>query len=173
MTMGKMTERLGHILLLLMAVTTMACDQTTKHLARSRLLGAARHSYLGDTIRLEYVENAGAFLGVGSALPSWARKTLFTAGTAAVLVGLLAACVNGRWTFVERMAIGMAWAGGASNLIDRVLHGRVSDFLNVGVGWLRTGVFNVADMAIMLALLLMVCDRARRGLSSTGDERAR
>jgi signal peptidase II len=49
---------------------------------------------------------------------------------------------------------------------------KMKDFLNVGVGWLRTGIFNVADMAIMLALLLMVCDGARRRMSSTGDERA-
>jgi len=52
--------------------------------------------------------------------------------------------------------MGMAWAGGVSNLVDRLRHDKVSDFLNVGVGRLRTGIFNVADMAIVLALLLIV-----------------
>jgi len=78
--MENVSGRLKHLLLLLLAVTTIACDQATKHLARSRLVGEARHSYLGDTIQLEYVENPGAFLGCGSALPAWARKTVFTAG---------------------------------------------------------------------------------------------
>ena len=41
-------------------------------------------------------------------------------------------------------------AGGASNLADRIIYGMVIDFMNVGIGPLRTGIFNVADMAIML-----------------------
>ena len=41
-------------------------------------------------------------------------------------------------------------SGGASNWIDRVLRGSVVDFLNMGIGPLRTGVFNMADVAIML-----------------------
>ncbi len=156
--MENVSGRLKHLPLLLLAVTTIACDQATKHLARSRLVGEARHSYLGDTIRLEYVENPGAFLGFGSALPAWARKTVFTAGTGLILLVMVGACMRGRWTVVERMAIGMAWAGGVSNLVDRLLHDKVSDFLNVGVGRLRTGIFNVADMAIVLALLLIVSE---------------
>jgi lipoprotein signal peptidase len=40
-------------------------------------------------------------------------------------------------------------AGALSNLIDRIAVGSVIDFLNVGVGLLRTGIFNLADVAIM------------------------
>ena len=47
-------------------------------------------------------------------------------------------------------------AGGASNWIDRVLRGSVVDFLNLGIGPLRTGVFNMADVAIMLGAGLFV-----------------
>jgi signal peptidase II len=47
-------------------------------------------------------------------------------------------------------------AGGASNWIDRVARGSVVDFLNVGVGPVRTGVFNVADVAIMLGAGVVV-----------------
>ena len=40
-------------------------------------------------------------------------------------------------------------SGGVGNLIDRVCNnGLVTDFINVGIGPIRTGVFNVADMAI-------------------------
>ena len=46
--------------------------------------------------------------------------------------------------------------GGVSNWIDRLLHGRVVDFLNVGIGSLRTGIFNVADVAIMAAVAMLV-----------------
>ncbi|MDX1252905.1 MAG: signal peptidase II [Gammaproteobacteria bacterium] len=46
---------------------------------------------------------------------------------------------------------------GASNLYDRIINeGAVIDFLNIGVGVIRTGIFNVADMAIMLGGLLVL-----------------
>jgi signal peptidase II len=45
--------------------------------------------------------------------------------------------------------------GGVSNLIDRLRYGGyVVDFLNVGIGSLRTGIFNVADMAIMAGVII-------------------
>jgi signal peptidase II len=48
-------------------------------------------------------------------------------------------------------------AGGASNLVDRVVRGSVIDFMNVGVGPLRTGIFNVADVAILAGVGIFVC----------------
>ena len=41
-------------------------------------------------------------------------------------------------------------------VLDRVTRGSVVDFLNVGVGPVRTGVFNVADVAIMVGAGVMV-----------------
>jgi signal peptidase II len=52
-------------------------------------------------------------------------------------------------------------AGGASNLVDRIIYGMVIDFMNVGIGSLRTGIFNVADMAIMLGAGVLVIEGYR------------
>jgi signal peptidase II len=62
-------------------------------------------------------------------------------------------------------------AGGVSNWIDRVVHGSVVDFLNVGIGPIRTGVFNVADMAIMLGAVIVVIGfrRAAEGPSTKNE----
>jgi signal peptidase II len=50
-------------------------------------------------------------------------------------------------------------------LIDRLIYdGRVTDFLNVGIGPLRTGIFNLADMAILAGALLLVL---KTGAAST------
>ena len=48
------------------------------------------------------------------------------------------------------------WAGGTSNQIDRAARGSVVDFINVGVGSLRTGIFNVADLAIVFGFALVL-----------------
>jgi signal peptidase II len=51
----------------------------------------------------------------------------------------------------------LIFSGGISNLYDRVLNNdAVIDFLNVGIGSLRTGIFNVADMANMLSIFLLL-----------------
>ena len=62
--------------------------------------------------------------------------------------------------------------GGLGNVIDRVSHGGyVTDFLNIGVGPVRTGIFNVADMALMLGVaLLFFGDMFGVGRSRTGTK---
>lgn len=55
-----------------------------------------------------------------------------------------------RWPRRSLVGVAIFLAGGASNLLDRITYGMVIDFMNVGIGPLRTGIFNVADMAIML-----------------------
>jgi signal peptidase II len=119
-------------------------------------------SYLSDTIRLQYVENTGGFLGLGSDLPETMRMTLFTAVTGGVLGVLAIIAMRYRW---QGWLLAGAWlvvAGGASNWIDRLVRGSVVDFMNVGVGPLRTGIFNVADVAIMLGVAIVVWAGSRR-----------
>ena len=55
------------------------------------------------------------------------------------------------------VAAGLLIGAGLGNLIDRVMNdGRVYDFLNVGYGIVRTGIFNVADMILMFAIAYLV-----------------
>jgi signal peptidase II len=54
-------------------------------------------------------------------------------------------------------AYALVFAGGVGNLIDRLMYdGFVIDFINIGVGSLRTGIFNVADVAVTLGLLIIM-----------------
>jgi signal peptidase II len=55
------------------------------------------------------------------------------------------------------ISLTLIFSGGISNFYDRASNnGAVIDFLNVGIGSLRTGIFNVADMAIMLGVFLLL-----------------
>ena len=69
-----------------------------------------------------------------------------------VLVGL---AVRFQWRGALLVGAGLIFAGGASNWIDRVMRGSVVDFINIGVGPLRTGIFNVADVAVMLGAVVL------------------
>jgi signal peptidase II len=142
--------------LTLVVLATIGCDRVTKHAAMTMLSGDAGHSYLGDTVRLEYVENSGGFLSLGASWPHAVRTIFFTVVTGCTL--LILGGVLGRSRAAGWSALGatLFLAGAASNWIDRVDHGSVVDFMNIGVGPVRTGVFNVADVAIMFGAAIVV-----------------
>jgi signal peptidase II len=154
------------IFILLLITTTVGCDRVTKHLATTNLAGTDGHSFLGDMIRLEYAENTGAFLSLGTNLPEWARVALFIVGVAAMLGAVAYIAIRQQWSGVLLGGAALLWAGGASNLIDRIMRGSVVDFMNIGVGPLRTGIFNVADVAVMLGAALIMIGHWR-----TADDR--
>src|SRR5262245_14798284 len=148
----------------LVAVLTSAvgCDQVTKRIATQTLAPLPRQSFLGDILRLEYAQNPGAFLGMGGDLKPGLRFWSLTVLNGALLLVLGFVLVS-RWDISPGnfAAWSLILAGGIGNLIDRVSqHGLVTDFLNLGIGQLRTGIFNVADMAITAGFtLFLVCWR--------------
>jgi signal peptidase II len=149
-------------------VCCMGCDQATKSIAQSMLPEAETWSYLGDSIRLQLAHNEGAFLSLGSELPELWRGVIFLGLVGAVLLGVLAHALLGShsspWSVV---GLALAFAGGISNLVDRIFNeGRVVDFMNVGIGPLRTGIFNVADVAILGGVVLLLIREARSHPSS-------
>ena len=148
-------------------VVTFGCDRVTKHVASTTLAGAPVRSFLADTVRFGYAENAGGFLGLGANLPETVRTAVFTVGTGLLLLVLVGSAFRLRWTGWRAFALTLLVAGGVSNLFDRAVHGSVIDFINVGVGPLRTGIFNVADMAIMLGIGILVAGEFRRSAAET------
>jgi signal peptidase II len=146
-----------------MLIACVGCDQTTKFLAREHLQGRGTASFLDDTLRLQYVENPGAFLSLGESLPHRWRTVVFTVGAGSVLAAFLMyaffASTSGP---VQVIALSLICGGGIGNLIDRIRYdGHVTDFLNMGIGPIRTGIFNVADMALMAGIALFVFQQRR------------
>jgi len=151
-----MTTFAQRVLLVIAIVTTIGCDRVTKHMAITTLAGTLGRTFVGETIRLEYVENTGGFLSLGAGLPTALRTSLFTFGTGVLLIGIVGVAFRYRWTGWPLLGLGLFVAGGASNWIDRFARGKVVDFVSVGVGPLRTGIFNVADVAILLGAVIVV-----------------
>jgi signal peptidase II len=163
MTSGWTGTSAARVAAIAAAVATVGCDRVTKHVATTLLAGTPPRSFLGDTVRLSYVENTGGFLSLGANLPPDVRTALFTVITGAVLLALGVLAVRSGYAGWSRIGVFLFLAGGLSNWIDRVARGSVVDFLNIGVGPLRTGVFNVADVAIMIgAGMVLICELRRR-----------
>lgn len=126
-------------------------DQLTKAAARAYLAPHPPVSLLGGIILFAHSENVGAFLGLGAGLPSVVRFLIFGVLSAVLLVGVSAYVLTARGlTRWDITAAALLVGGGLGNLIDRALRGGwVTDFVSIGTGQLRTGVFNVADVAIV------------------------
>ena len=148
-------------------VLTIGCDRVTKHVATTALAGTPARSFLADTVRLQYAENTGGFLGLGADLHPGLRTAVFTATTGLTLVLITVAAVRWQVSGMALIGVTLFVAGGASNWIDRLARGSVVDFLNVGVGPLRTGIFNIADVAIMAGAAVMLIAELRTARRST------
>ena len=149
----------------------IAVDQLTKALARKYLAPDGFFSFAADTLRLQYAENTGAFLGLGAALPDPWRHMIFTVSVGlflgALLVYLLVSRTHSRFSLA---CLALVCGGGLSNLIDRIVYdGRVIDFLNIGIGPLRTGIFNIADMAITGAAVFLVLESLIRPAATSAS----
>jgi signal peptidase II len=142
---------------------TVGCDQGTKALAVSALRDGPARTYLGGLIRLFYAENRGAFGSLGAHWPEPLKLVVFVGLPILVLGGVLVRTLRDLTMPLRQVvALALIVAGGAGNLIDRVRHGYVVDFMYVGVGRVGTNVFNVADVALMVGIGLLLLDGVRR-----------
>ncbi len=145
---------------LILGVTAglLAVDRLTKVIAINTLADQPARDYLGGFLRLMYQENHGAMLSLGASLPESIRFLFFTVLVALVLVALLLfVLLKPTLSLKDALAAALVIGGGLGNVIDRVLYdGAVLDFLNIGIGEVRTGVFNVADVAIMAGALVFL-----------------
>lgn len=146
----------------LVLVACVGCDQASKRLAEQALDGAQGFSVAQVLhLHLELAHNPGAFLSVGADLPEPVRRVVFGG---LLPLALLAVCVlvwrSARPSAVTALALGLLAGGGLGNWIDRIAQGgTVTDFLRLELGPLRTGVFNLADLAILAGVGLILAVR--------------
>lgn len=138
-------------------VVCVLFDQATKALAQATLPQHTVH-FVGDLVRFRLSSNTGAFLSFGSDFPPVLRFWIFTVFSALLVIGVLVYALTTEALPQDAIiALAFLGGGGLSNLIDRIFRdGHVVDFLNFGVGNLRTGILNLADIAITFGALYVM-----------------
>lgn len=156
------------LLLACWVVVLLVVDQASKVYAMQHWRPTAVEPIrlLGGVLRIQYAENPGAFLGMFGGLDLQVRFWLLTAING-IILSAVGACLLLRkpsdlWSWT---ALALILAGGTGNLIDRIrFENHVIDFLILSTGpwevpWfgeVRTGIFNVADMAITAGFLMLL-----------------
>jgi signal peptidase II len=138
-----------------LAAAVLLADQASKYwvldVLRLRETGGID---VADFFRLTFVGNAGVSMGMlqaGSDLARW-LLTFITAGIALAVALWLRREKNP----VDIAALGLVLGGAIGNIIDRVRFGYVVDFLHFFWGQYSFWVFNLADAAITLGVILLL-----------------
>jgi signal peptidase II len=136
--------------LLGIAGAVFACDLWTKQWATRTLAGAPPMRIIGELVRFTYVRNPGVAFGLGAGLP-FPYYLFSIAAVLAILVLFLRGRVHG---FGRRLALALILGGALGNLVDRLTTGLVVDFIDVGWSRWHWPVFNVADSAVSIGVVL-------------------
>jgi signal peptidase II len=160
-TRVKRIHRLGLVLVILILCTS--CDQMTKSYAKESLAFSPAISLLNDSIRIEYTENHGAILSLGSNLPRQVRFLFFVVMASLLVALTVAFAINTRSLDTKQLVgLSLVAGGGMGNLLDRILNdGAAIDFIRLGIGPVRTGIFNIADLAIVAGVSTFLLFSAR------------
>lgn len=127
-------------------------DQITKLAVRFYFQYGKPHEIIGDLIRLTYIENPGMAFGI-----QFGGQQFFTIfallATGVIFVYIVRAREE---KVILRIALALILGGAVGNLIDRFLYGKVVDFIDVGFGTTRWPIFNMADSAVTIGMIILI-----------------
>jgi len=137
------------------------CDQASKKIAQTELKEKTIQSYLGGSLQFFFVENSGGMLSFGSELNEKTKFILFQLIVPFMLLLLFVYTITkkglNKW---EITALILFLSGGIGNVIDRIInHGKVIDFIILGILDYHTGIFNIADFYVFLGLLILLISK--------------
>jgi signal peptidase II len=147
-----------NLFIAVLIIFNIAIDQITKVIARSTLTFQKAENVIGDYFQLIWVENKGAFLGMGSDMNP-ALRLVFLLILPTIVLGYVTYYIV-KTKALDRLSL-VAFCciigGGIGNVFDRVVFGQVTDFFFIDLGSVfRTGIFNVADMSVTTGMLLLI-----------------
>jgi signal peptidase II len=79
------------------------------------------------------------------------------------LVYLYRYIIKNKISTYETISYALLFGGVLGNLIDRVIHGYVIDFIGVYIGNYQFPIFNISDSMIVISVVLFIIDIVRGG----------
>jgi signal peptidase II len=108
---------------------------------------------IGDWLRVDFIHNSGGLFGMLQGLAP--VLALVTVAVVAILVVLEVA--SGWRSWLMTLTLALLLGGAVGNFVDRIRFGYVVDFVDIGIGtWRFPYIFNIADSAVTISILLML-----------------
>ncbi|MFS4457003.1 signal peptidase II [Maribacter sp. 2304DJ31-5] len=141
----------------LLVFLNIGCDQITKEAVRQNVAEQDYIQIIDHHFILTNVENTGAMLGFGQDFPPILKILLLQGLPLALLLILLyRTLTKSHMDSILLLAFTFVIGGGIGNLIDRILYGSVTDFFQIRLGFFKTGIFNMADVAVTIGIMLIL-----------------
>jgi signal peptidase II len=151
------TKNFSRFWILIIVLLTVGCDQVSKELTRTKVEPLEYISVISEHFILTNVENTGAMLGFGQHFPPIVKRLLLQGLPLLVLLLLLYRILTKpNLNLLLLIAFALVIGGGIGNLIDRIAHGSVTDFFQIRLGFFRTGIFNIADVAVTTGVFMLL-----------------
>lgn len=136
-----------YLLAILLVITFIFLDQVTKNLIRGNFQIGESITVIPGILWITRVENSGVAFGLAQGM-----SLLLSIISLFILIMVLAFFVNIIKAPAGMIAISLVISGALGNLIDRMIIGTVTDYIDFGF-W---PVFNLADSCIVVGILLML-----------------
>jgi len=139
------------------SMLVVALDQLSKFYVLQSLPLNQSIAILPNYCYLTLIQNPGTAFGLMSNMDDMVRIPFF------VIIIVAAACIVYSYqrvipeeNFLSRVALGLVWGGALGNFIDRILYGKVIDFIDVCYADYHWYIFNVADAFITVGLIYLL-----------------
>ncbi len=139
---------------LITMIVILGGDQLTKHLVSSSMQLGQSHEIIDNLFYFTYAQNTGVAWGMFAG-----HLSIF------IIIALVAAIAiiaffrkTGENDVLTRYGLVLTFAGLAGNLIDRLFFGYVRDFIDVVIFGYNFPIFNIADMAVVIGVALIIIE---------------
>jgi signal peptidase II len=142
------------------AVLVFAADRISKAIVAGSVPLGVETPVIDHFLWITHVQNSGAAFGLAPF-----GSIFFLVVSIVVSIALVAYVAREGGTLFTNALLGLVLGGTVGNAYDRALHGSVTDFLTVH--WWP--VFNVADSAISIGVVLLVLTQVLRRPPASAD----
>lgn len=141
--------------LILALVVVLILDKTTKIWAEQALKLYEPVPVLGEYFRFTLGYNTGVAFGLFANGGNW---PLIVTGVIIVVITIwfTRGLLSGHFPEFAAWPVGLLLGGAIGNFVDRFIDGRVTDFLDAGLGTLRWPTFNLADSFILIGVGILM-----------------
>ncbi|WP_340154867.1 signal peptidase II [uncultured Winogradskyella sp.] len=147
-----------NLFITLLIIFNIAIDQISKVIVRNTLTFREQIDVIGSYFQLIWVENKGAFLGMGSDMNPTLRL-IFLLILPTIVLGYVVYYIvkTKELDKLSLIAFCCIVGGGIANVFDRIVFGQVTDFFFINLGGVfKTGIFNVADLSVSLGMVMLL-----------------
>ncbi|KEQ28139.1 signal peptidase II [Pedobacter antarcticus] len=142
--------------IIVLIMGNLILDQLSKYLVRVYLIPHDIVEIIGRNLIFMHVENTGAFLSAGASLNDTFKFITLTVLPFMALCAVIVFMLKYK-SLPLLLVIGLSFVvgGGLGNLFDRFQFGAVTDFIHLDFLFIKTGIFNLADVSIMIGVICL------------------